>query len=77
MSRIGRRPIPLPNGVSLASSEDGTVTVKGPKGTLVRRLNPEITIREEGGNLLVERPSGYKAAPISAWSNAHSGGQYG
>src|SRR5580658_2532481 len=60
MSRIGRRPIPLPKGVSLASSEDGTVTVKGPKGTLVRRLSPEITIRQDGGNLLVERPTDQK-----------------
>ncbi len=60
MSRIGRRPIPLPKGVSLAATEDGTVTVKGPKGTLVRRLNPEITIREESGNLLVERPTDQK-----------------
>jgi large subunit ribosomal protein L6 len=60
MSRIGRRPIPLPKGVSLASSDDGTVTVKGPKGTLVRHLNPEISIREDGGNLLVERPSDQK-----------------
>lgn len=47
----------MPKGVTLASGEDGTVTVKGPKGTLVRHFNPEITIREDEGNLLVERPS--------------------
>jgi len=60
MSRIGRRPIPLPKGVSLASEEDGTVTVKGPKGILVRRMSPDISIREDAGNLLVERPSDQK-----------------
>src|SRR5580704_10972487 len=60
MSRIGRRPIPMPKGVSLASAQDGTVTVKGPKGTLVRRFNPEIIIREDAGNLLVERPTDQK-----------------
>ena len=57
MSRIGKRPILLPKGVTLASEPDGVITVKGPKGTLVRRLSPDITIREEGGNLLVERPT--------------------
>ncbi len=57
MSRIGRRPIPLPAGVTLTAEEDGTVTVKGPKGALARRLSPDITIREDAGALLVERPS--------------------
>ena len=55
MSRIGRSPINLPSGVevSIAGSH---VTVKGPKGTLERDLPPAITVREEGGQLLVERP---------------------
>src|ERR1051326_5786163 len=60
MSRIGKRPIPLPKGVTITPEEDGTVTVKGPKGTLVRRLSPDIKIREDNGNLLVERPSDAK-----------------
>lgn len=60
MSRIGRRPIAIPKGVSIAREEDGTLTVKGPKGTLVRRLSPDLTIREDGGNVLVERPSDEK-----------------
>jgi len=60
MSRIGKRPIQMPKGVTLTSEENGTVTVKGPKGTLVRRLSPDIKIREEGGALLVERPSDAK-----------------
>jgi large subunit ribosomal protein L6 len=57
MSRIGKRPIPLPAGVTISRAEDGLTTIKGPKGTLVRRFNPEITLRQEDGTLYVERPS--------------------
>lgn len=60
MSRIGKRPIPVPTGVTITPTEDGTVTIKGPKGTLVRRLNPEITLRQEDGTLHVERPNDEK-----------------
>jgi large subunit ribosomal protein L6 len=56
MSRIGKRPIPVPAGVTV-SIEGTTVTVKGPKGTLTRTLPQDITIRQDGGDLLVERPS--------------------
>ena len=55
MSRIGRSPIPVPSGVDVAVAE-GTVTVKGPGGTLSRSLPGEITIRQEDSALLVERP---------------------
>ena len=55
MSRIGRSPIPLPTGVDVAL--DGRrVTVTGPRGTLARELPPDITVRQEDGTLLVERP---------------------
>jgi large subunit ribosomal protein L6 len=60
MSRIGKRPIPVPAGVTVTPTEDGTVTVKGPKGTLVRRFNPDMTYKIENGTLLVERPSEQK-----------------
>ena len=44
MSRIGRMPIPLPDGVEVI--QDGTkVTVKGPLGTLERELHPEMSVR--------------------------------
>src|SRR5439155_10749692 len=58
MSRIGRQPIPVPQGVQV-TIEDGTnaVTVRGPKGELSRTLNPEMAIRLEDGTLTVERPS--------------------
>ena len=55
MSRIGKAPIPIPSGVdvNVAGNE---VTVKGPKGTLERRLPSDITVRQDGAQLLVERP---------------------
>ncbi|HZT43486.1 MAG TPA: 50S ribosomal protein L6 [Chthonomonadaceae bacterium] len=60
MSRIGKRPIPLPAGVTITPSEDGTVTVKGPKGTLVRRLSSEMKLVQNDGTLVVERPDDEK-----------------
>jgi large subunit ribosomal protein L6 len=56
MSRIGRKPIPIPSGVEVTL--DGThVVVKGPKGTLERDLVPDITVAREGDELIVTRPS--------------------
>jgi large subunit ribosomal protein L6 len=56
MSRIGKAPIAVPGGVDV-SIADGTVTVKGPNGTLSRVVPGEITVRQDGGELLVERPN--------------------
>lgn len=55
MSRIGRSPVPVPSGVDVTIS-GSTVTVKGPKGTLERELPSPITVRQEGDELIVERP---------------------
>ena len=55
MSRIGNAPIPVPTGVDVTVS-DRHLTVKGPKGTLERNLPGTITVRQDGGELLVERP---------------------
>ena len=55
MSRIGRSPIPVPNGVDVAIA-DRHVVVKGPQGTLERNLPGEITVRREDSTLVVERP---------------------
>ena len=56
MSRIGKSPIPVPSGVDISLSS-GHVVVKGPQGTLERDLPGEITVRQEDGTLLVERPN--------------------
>lgn len=56
MSRIGRNPIPVPSGVSIELT-DRHVKVTGPKGTLERDLPRDITVRQDEGQLLVERPT--------------------
>ena len=56
MSRIGRAPITVPSGVSVAVGNDNTVTVKGPQGELSRSVPSAMTIRQDGDVLTVERP---------------------
>jgi large subunit ribosomal protein L6 len=56
MSRIGRSPIPVPSGVTVAVDSDNTVSVKGPQGELSRSVPAAITIRQDGDVLVVERP---------------------
>jgi large subunit ribosomal protein L6 len=56
MSRVGKRPIPLPQGVTV-KVELGVVTVQGPMGTLSQPLNSGITVEVEDGQLLVNRES--------------------
>jgi large subunit ribosomal protein L6 len=55
MSRIGRTPIAIPDGVQV-TLRDRDVTVTGPRGTLARSLPGAITVRQEDSTLLVERP---------------------
>jgi len=56
LSRVGRRPIPVPVGVEV-NLEYSQITVKGPKGTLVQPLHPEVNVKMEDGTILVERLS--------------------
>jgi large subunit ribosomal protein L6 len=56
MSRVGRSPIPVPSGVDVAIS-GSHVTVKGPQGSLDRDIPGDITLRQDDGTLLVERPN--------------------
>ncbi|HET9064642.1 MAG TPA: 50S ribosomal protein L6 [Gemmatimonadales bacterium] len=56
MSRIGKRPIPLPTGVS-ATIDGSTVTIKGPKGTLTRTLPADMLVSLEANEVKVDRPS--------------------
>ena len=56
MSRIGKALIPVPAGVDVSFSGN-SVTVKGPKGSLSRDLVGGITVRQDEGNLVVERPN--------------------
>ena len=60
MSRIGRMPVQIPAGVTVDIAENNVVTVKGPKGTLVRTLVPEMDIKIEDGHVVVTRPNDLK-----------------
>lgn len=56
MSRIGKQPIPIPSGVEV-KIDGTTVRVKGPKGQLERTLHSDMIIRQDGDQVVVERPS--------------------
>ena len=60
MSRIGRMPIAIPAGVTVEIAEKNKVTVKGPKGTLERVLPAEMEIKQEGAEIVVNRPNDLK-----------------
>ncbi|MBP6385209.1 MAG: 50S ribosomal protein L6 [Pseudarcicella sp.] len=60
MSRIGKKLITIPSGVTVDVSSDNTVTVKGPKGVLSEVINPDITVDIEGSELVVKRPTEQK-----------------
>ena len=59
MSRIGRKPINIPAGVEV-KIDGSVVTVKGPKGTLTQKFNPNIAIEIEGTEINVTRPNDSK-----------------
>ncbi|HNY06638.1 MAG TPA: 50S ribosomal protein L6 [Bacteroidales bacterium] len=57
MSRIGKLPIHIPQGVQITVSDENLVTVKGKLGELSQAVDPSITLKIEGSDLIVERPS--------------------
>ncbi len=59
MSRVGRMPIPVPQGVEV-SIKGNEVAVKGPKGELCRHFNPDMSITLNDSKLIVSRPSDSK-----------------
>jgi large subunit ribosomal protein L6 len=60
MSRIGKKPIDLPQGVTIEVSKENLVTVKGPKGELKQEVNPDIKITVSESVVQVERPTEQK-----------------
>lgn len=56
MSRIGKKPISIPSGVTL-KIDDNVVSAKGPKGELKQEINGDMILKVEDGQLTVERPS--------------------
>ena len=57
MSRIGKKPVVIPAGVTVEVAAGNVVTVKGPKGTLTNTFNPDMTLNVEGNVLTVTRPT--------------------
>lgn len=62
MSRIGRKPIAIPAGVTVTVSDSNLVTVKGPKGELSEQIDAIISVKVEGSEILVTRPNDEKKA---------------
>ena len=56
MSRIGKKPIAIPEGVTVTVNGN-VVDVKGPKGEISREVNPNVTVKVEGNEVRVEIPS--------------------
>jgi len=60
MSRIGKLPVIVPGGVTITLGEGNMLTVKGPKGTLSRKLSADMNIAQEEGQLIITRPNDLK-----------------
>lgn len=60
MSRIGKQPIPISDGVSFDVSDKNHVTVKGPKGQLGLDVDPDLSVEEQDGEIVVTRPTEQK-----------------
>lgn len=60
MSRIGKLPINIPAGVTVTVANDNLVTVKGAKGELTQKVNPDIKVSVDGAVLTVTRPTDEK-----------------
>jgi large subunit ribosomal protein L6 len=60
MSRIGKVPVNIPNGVAVTLASGNTITVKGPKGTLERKLVDDMNVAVGENEIVVTRPSDLK-----------------
>lgn len=77
MSRIGRHPVAIPAGVTVEIAEKNVVTVKGPKGTLVRELPVEMEIKKEGERSYRNKTERSQEDEISSWSYKNTDQQHG
>jgi large subunit ribosomal protein L6 len=60
MSRIGKLPISIPSGVTITVNPDNSVTVKGPKGELHQKVDPDIKVETREGQVILSRPTDQK-----------------
>ena len=56
MSRIGKKPVSIPAGVTVDIAAGNNVTVKGPKGSLTYAFHPDMILKVEGNTVIVDRP---------------------
>lgn len=61
MSRIGRKPVAIPKGVTVEIAKNNKITVKGPRGQLTRNFSSTLGIAEENGEIVVTRPTDRKS----------------
>jgi len=71
LSRIGNMPINVPAGVEVKISPENEVVVKGPKGTLTKKFRKEISIAQEGAQIVVTRPNDKKETDLSTVLQEH------
>ncbi|MEG1649071.1 MAG: 50S ribosomal protein L6 [Rikenellaceae bacterium] len=57
MSRIGKLPVNLPSGVTVTVSSDNVVSVKGPLGSLSQKVDSDLVVKVENGEVTLERPT--------------------
>ncbi len=57
MSRIGKKPVAVPSGVTVTVGTDNVITVKGPKGELKQEVDRDITMEVKGGEVIFTRPT--------------------
>jgi large subunit ribosomal protein L6 len=60
MSRVGKLPITLPAKTEVSVADNNVITVKGPNGTLTEKIDRDITVKVENGQVLLERPTDQK-----------------
>ena len=57
MSRIGKKPISIPSGVTVSVDKSNVVTVKGPKGELTQQVDQDLEVKVEGNQVQINRPT--------------------
>lgn len=57
MSRIGKKPVSIPSGVTVTVGKDNVITVKGPKGELKEAIDRDITVEVKDNEVLISRPT--------------------
>jgi len=60
VSRLGRKPVPIPQCVKVELKEDGVIRIQGPKGVLEKRLPPLVRVKIDGNQIVVEKEEGQK-----------------